>query len=171
MFIYESCLFLSENCYREIALPDDFDFNILKKSTEKVDPKKKTKKEKRDTFRGRDYKTLLKKAENRKQRIDKLKEVAPEKAVALEGNIKFEKAIRQAAGEKVKDNIEVLKRSIKRKEKMKERKKRKWETRKQLENKEKAKKQIKRKTNLEKRKDTKKENKIKKAKKRGRIMI
>lgn len=149
----------------------DFEFNVLKKSTEKFDPRKKTKKEKRDTFKGRDYKTLLKKAQDRKDRIEKLKEVAPEKAVALEGNIKFDKAIRQATGEKVKDNIELLKKGIKRKEKMKDRRKKKWDQRKQNEKKEKASKQMKRRMNIEKRKDTVKENKIKKSKKKGRVVI
>uniref|UniRef100_A0AC34F315 CS domain-containing protein n=1 Tax=Panagrolaimus sp. ES5 TaxID=591445 RepID=A0AC34F315_9BILA len=120
---------------------------------------------------GRDYKTLLKKAQDRKDRIEKLKEVAPEKAVALEGNIKFDKAIRQATGEKVKDNIELLKKGIKRKEKLKQRTKKKWDQRKQNEKKEKAKKQVKRKMNIEKRKDTVKENKIKKARKRGRVVV
>ena len=155
----------------EFPLPEDFEFNVLKKSTEKLDPKKKTKQQKRDTFRGRDYKALLKKAEDRKQRIEKLKEIAPEKAVALEGNIKFDKAIRQATGEKVKDNIEFLKKGVKRKEKMKERTKKKWQDRKQIQNKKKSKKQMKRRMNIDKRKDAKKENKIKKSKKRGRVVI
>lgn len=156
---------------KQPVLPDDFEFSVLKNSADKHDPKKKTKREKRDTFKGRDYKALLKKAEDRQQRIEKLKEIAPEKAVALEGSIKFDRAVRQATGEKVKDNIQFLKKGIKRKEKMKERTKKKWQNRKQLENKEKAKKQMKRRMNIDKRKDTKKENKIKKARKRGRVVI
>uniref|UniRef100_A0A7E4VHK1 SURF6 domain-containing protein n=1 Tax=Panagrellus redivivus TaxID=6233 RepID=A0A7E4VHK1_PANRE len=149
---------------------EDFDFSLLKNSLDKPDKvdkkKKKSKTDKRDSFKGRDYKSLLKKVEGREERLEKVREKNPEAAAAMETNIKFKKALKQASGEKVKDNPELLKKGIKRKEKQKEVRSKKWKKRVNTVKKAQADRQAKRTANIQKRKDTKKEHKIKRAKKR-----
>uniref|UniRef100_A0A8R1TRF9 SURF6 domain-containing protein n=1 Tax=Onchocerca volvulus TaxID=6282 RepID=A0A8R1TRF9_ONCVO len=90
---------------------------------------KETKKDKRDKFTGKDYKRLLQKAEKREERLEHVRSKNPEKALRIENNIQWKKALSRAEGQKVKDNPELLKRSLKRKEKMKEYKKKKWASR------------------------------------------
>ncbi|VDO48931.1 unnamed protein product [Onchocerca flexuosa] len=90
---------------------------------------KETKKDKRDKFTGKDYKRLLQKAEKREERLEQVRSKNPEKALRIENNIQWKKALSRAEGQKVKDNPELLERSLKRKEKMKEYKKKKWANR------------------------------------------
>lgn len=150
----------------------DFEFSRLVSSDDKpTAPKKKSKKEKRDTFKGKDYKTLLKKAEEREIRLERMAERDPEKADALKDEIKWTRALKRASGDKVKDNVELLKKGIKRKESVKHQKKKKWGQRVKEVNDKKQTKQQKRQTNLQKVKDKKIEKKIARSKKRGRVVI
>lgn len=118
----------------------------------------------------KDYKKLLKKLQEEKEKKEQLKQSEPEKATELELKSKWKTAIDKAAGVKIKDDVQLLKKSVKKLEKMKEKSKKSWEERnKQVEMK-KNQAQEKRRKNLEKRKEKKKENKIKKLKKKGRIL-
>ena len=154
----------------EEDIQTDFEFSRLISS--KDEPvKKKNKNEKRDTFKGKNYKGLLKKVEERDERIKKIEEKNPEKAKHLKEEIQWNRALKRASGEKVKDNPELLKKGIKKKEKMKNKTKKQWEGRvKEVEDK-KEQKQVKRKDNLKKANDKRKEKKIQKAKKKGRVVI
>uniref|UniRef100_A0A1I7ZVW7 SURF6 domain-containing protein n=1 Tax=Steinernema glaseri TaxID=37863 RepID=A0A1I7ZVW7_9BILA len=140
-----------------------FDF-VIKEGQKKVGLK-----EKRDKFQGKDYKRLLEKAEKRKERIESVREKNPEKAERIEDNIRWSNAMSRAEGVKVKDDIGLLKKSLKRKEKMKEQKKKKWSHREKQVKADEEKKQQKRETNLQKRRDTVKKAKMNKLRKKGRI--
>uniref|UniRef100_A0A0R3RPP1 SURF6 domain-containing protein n=1 Tax=Elaeophora elaphi TaxID=1147741 RepID=A0A0R3RPP1_9BILA len=102
-----------------------FDFIVR----EKQKFQKETKKDKRDKFTGKDYKRLLEKAEKREERLEQVRSKNPEKALRIEKSIQWKKALNRAEGQKVKDNPDLLKKSLKKKEKMKEWRKKKWANR------------------------------------------
>ncbi|RNA38975.1 surfeit locus 6-like protein [Brachionus plicatilis] len=118
----------------------------------------------------KDYKKLLKKLQEKKEKIEELKKVEPEKAAELESKTKWQTAIEKASGVKVKDDISTLKKSVKRMDKKKEKSKKNWEERNKVVEEKKMKVQDKRRKNIEKRKEKKKEKKIKQLKKKGRIL-
>ena len=154
----------------EEDIQTDFEFSKLI-SSKNEPPKKKNKNDKRDTFKGKNYKELLKKVEERDERIKKIEEKNPDKAKALKEDIQWNRVLKRASGEKVKDNPELLKKGIKKKEKMKKKTKKQWEGRvKEVEGK-KEQKQVKRRENLKKANEKRKEKKIQKCKKKGRIVI
>uniref|UniRef100_A0A915BX15 Ribosomal RNA-processing protein 14/surfeit locus protein 6 C-terminal domain-containing protein n=1 Tax=Parascaris univalens TaxID=6257 RepID=A0A915BX15_PARUN len=141
-----------------------FDFIV------KDDQQKEKKKDKRDKFVGKDYGRLLKKAEMRQERIEKIREKNPQKAERIEENIRWNKAMSRAEGHKVKDNPELLKKGMKRKERMKERSKEKWTKRIDYVKEKQAKQQEKRQANIQARRDIVKKRKLQKARKKGRIL-
>lgn len=128
------------------------------------------KKDKKSNLGGKDYKRLLEKIEHRNEKIKKVKEKDVKAAKNLEDKFKWEAALNKAEGEKVKDDPLLLKRALKRKEKIKEKKKKKWVDRTNTVEKLKEDKMKKRNVNIKKRKDAKKEKKIKKLKKKGRMI-
>lgn len=119
----------------------------------------------------KDYKSLLKKLNQKKEKIEELKKVEPAKAIELEMKDKWRSAIDRAAGLKVKDDPELLAKTIKRIEKKKEKSKKGWEERTKSVEARVQQQQEKRRKNLEKRKEKNKEKKIKKLKKKGRILM
>ncbi|XP_003699854.1 surfeit locus protein 6 [Megachile rotundata] len=133
-----------------------FDFSEI--GTKKKPPRKDTKK------------ILL----ELKQKKEKLKEMEQsgeiEKAQELKEKDAWKSALAKASGEKVKDDPDLLKRTIKRKDQQKKQSAKKWESR--LENVQKGirERQEKRQENIMKRKKEKKLNKFKKAAKKGRAM-
>ncbi|EJW81535.1 surfeit locus protein 6 containing protein, partial [Wuchereria bancrofti] len=127
---------------------------------------RKAKKDKRDKFTGKDYKRLLVKAEKREERLEKVRSKNPEKALKIEKNIQWKKALSRAEGQKVKDNAELLKKSLKRKEKIKESRRRKWANRVEHTLQMQARKQEKRSANIQARKDIVKKEKCKKLERR-----
>ncbi|VDK59276.1 unnamed protein product [Anisakis simplex] len=149
---------------------------------------KETKKDKRDKFVGKDYGRLLKKVEKRDQRIASIREKNPEKAEKIEENIKWKNAMSRIEGVKVKmelderkmklclysstyqDNAQLLKRGMKRKEKIHEQRKHKWDKRLETVADKQSKRQEKRDTNLQARRDVVKKKKLDKARKKGRII-
>ena len=118
----------------------------------------------------KDYKVLVKKLQEKKDKMTKLKETEPEKAFEMETNDKWRTALDKASGIKVKDDIDLLKRSIKRVEKKKDKTRKEWSERVQKVEYSKQKAQEKRNKNIEIRKDKKKEKKVKRLKKRGRLL-
>ncbi|ESO96180.1 hypothetical protein LOTGIDRAFT_231867 [Lottia gigantea] len=119
---------------------------------------------------GKDYKKLLEKLERKKSEFEKLREKDAKAANELEAKDKWNTAMSKAEGEKVKDNPQLLKNAIKRKEKNKEKHKKKWDDRQKTVEVKKQAKQDKRERNLDKRKQGKKDKKKKKMIKKGRII-
>ena len=77
-----------------------------------------------------DPKSALQKLEAEKTKLQKLKESDPEKAAALEFKLQAKKALQKAQGVSVKDNEALLKKSIARREKEKEKSRQLWEKKK-----------------------------------------
>ncbi|ORX84162.1 SURF6-domain-containing protein [Anaeromyces robustus] len=71
----------------------------------------------------------LKQAEANKEKLEKLKSVDKEKAEALEEKIQWSKAMKLVEGEKIKDDPKLLKKTLKREQKLKERSAKKWNDR------------------------------------------
>ncbi|VDN03055.1 unnamed protein product [Thelazia callipaeda] len=156
-------------------------FEITEKNNEKMifskfdfivrDAKKtETKRDKRDKFAGKDYKRLLEKAEKREERLEQMRLKNPEKASKVEKNIQWKKALNRAEGQKVKDNPELLKHSLKKKEMIKQWRKKKWAKRIEHMEQVQSRKQEKRSTNIQARKDIVRKRKLQKARNKGRIL-
>uniref|UniRef100_A0A1I7XUW1 SURF6 domain-containing protein n=1 Tax=Heterorhabditis bacteriophora TaxID=37862 RepID=A0A1I7XUW1_HETBA len=163
-----------------------FDFIVKDKK------KKLSKAERREKFTGKDYKSLLNKVFNkyfdvftifirfilskyyqvqkRDEKLKELKDKEPEKAKKMEEDIKWNRAISKAAGIKVKDNVELLKKGLKNKQKIKEKRIDKWQKRNENVKSNQAVKQDKRKVNLQKRIDEKKKKKMQILRRKGRIL-
>ncbi len=118
----------------------------------------------------KDYKKLLKQLQEQKEKKEQMRQSEPEKASELETKAKWKAALEKASGVKVKDDVDMLKKAVKRLDKKKEKSKKGWQERtKQVEERGKQL-QEKRQKNLDKRKDKKRENKMKRLKKKGRIL-
>ena len=118
----------------------------------------------------KDYKKLLKKLQEEKEKKELFKQAEPEKASELELKSKWKSAIDKAAGVKIKDDVDLLKKSVKKLEKKKEKSRKNWDERKKAVELNQKKLQDKRKKNMDKRKEKNKENKMKKLKKKGRVL-
>ncbi|KAI6197632.1 SURF6 domain-containing protein [Aphelenchoides besseyi] len=140
------------------------------KSTAVADSKKpkEEKENQEDSFKGRDYAALYKKAQKRKEHVEELREQDPEKAERLERNIKFDAAMKRAEGEK--DNLEKLAKAVKRKEKSKVKRKSEWSDRVKKVKDDQSKRQEKRQENIEKRRNDKVKKKLERARKKGRLV-
>ncbi|PIC47003.1 hypothetical protein B9Z55_006495 [Caenorhabditis nigoni] len=154
--------------------PSGISFNKLKfeiKEDKQRGKKIRTaKKDRALKLTGRDYKSLIAKVEETKATIAKVREADPHKATIMEDELKWEKTLKRAAGGKVKDNLEMLKKALAKKNKLKERKKQKWDNREKKVDDEKQTKQDKRKKNLQKRIDDVKKRKMNKLRNKGRIL-
>lgn len=119
---------------------------------------------------GKDVKSLLKKAEKRKENLEKLEQEDRQKADELKSKIKWDKVFKHAEGQKVKDDPKLLLKTLKKKKKIKEASKRKWEERLNTQKKLQEDKQKLRKQHLKERKEMKgvKGGKNKKQSKKGR---
>lgn len=111
-----------------------------------------------------DVKALLKKAEKRKENLEKLEDENKEKADELKSKMKWDKALKQAEGVKVKDDPKLLMKTLKKKKKVKDASKRKWEERVNTQKKLQDEKQKLRKQHLQERKEKKGTKGIKKNK-------
>ncbi|KND04324.1 uncharacterized protein SPPG_00054 [Spizellomyces punctatus DAOM BR117] len=107
----------------------------------------------------------LKQAEAKKQKLEKLKQVDKEKAETIEEAAVWNKLLKQAEGEKVKDDLKLLKKSVKRKEKSKEKSATTWSNRQAQVKKEQEERQKKREENLKARQEARNAPKGSKGKK------
>lgn len=111
-----------------------------------------------------DAKTQLKQVEAKQQKLDKLRKEDKDKASQLEEKETWKKALSMASGEKVKDDVKLLKKTIKREEHVKLKSAKVWNERKDKIKKEEADKQKKRNANIQKKIDEKKDRKMGKKK-------
>ncbi|EZA49103.1 Surfeit locus protein 6-like protein [Ooceraea biroi] len=133
-----------------------FDFSEIgvKKKLPKSDPKK-----------------MLQQLQQKKEKLKQLEESGDkEKAEEMKEKDAWKSVLAKASGEKIKDDPELLKRTIKRKDQQKKHSAKKWNSR--IENVQKSlqERQEKRQENIMKRKKEKKANKLKKAAKKGRVI-
>ncbi|CAG9575681.1 unnamed protein product [Danaus chrysippus] len=119
----------------------------------------------------KDPKKLLDNLKQQEEKIKNIAEVDSEKAKELKEKIAWKNILQKAEGEKVKDDPTLLKKSIKKIEQTKKVSKKKWENRIQSVEKKKEDRQKKRKENISKKKKEKKAKVVKRAVKRGRVVI
>ncbi len=118
----------------------------------------------------KDPKAALQSIQKQKDKIKSLEaKGASDKVKAIEETTAWKNALDKTEGVKVKDDVTLLKKSIKKQEQRKKSSKKKWDERVSGVEKRKEAKQNKRSENISKRKQDKKQNKMKKLAKKGRI--
>uniref|UniRef100_A0A336MBI6 CSON008931 protein n=1 Tax=Culicoides sonorensis TaxID=179676 RepID=A0A336MBI6_CULSO len=116
-------------------------------------------------------KKLLEDLNNQKKKIRELTEAGEtEKAAALKKEIAWKNAFKKVEGQKTKDDPEILKKTIRKREQQKRKTKEQWKKRDEKVKTEQEKRQKKRQENLDKRKKDKKHTKLKKLAKKGKII-
>lgn len=119
----------------------------------------------------KDPKKILQQLQQKKEKLKKLEQSGEkDKAEEIKEKEAWKSVLAKASGEKVKDDPELLKRTVKRQEQQKKRSAKKWESRIESVQKSKQERQEKRQDNIMKRKKDKKMNKLKKAAKKGRVI-
>ncbi|XP_074066891.1 surfeit locus protein 6 [Macrotis lagotis] len=151
-------------------------FNKLEVNEGPVNKAQK-KKEKRQRVKGnltpltgKNYKQLLERVQARKNKLEELKEQDEEKAREMETKMKWTNLLYKAEGVKIRDNEELLKAALKRKEKRRAQRKRQWEKRTAHVVEKMQQRQDKRRRNLRKKKVANIERRKAKARKKGRIL-
>lgn len=137
--------------FSKVSIPD----NYSKPRKKKVD---------------KDPKKILQKIKDDSKKLTELEKEDKEKAVVLKEKQKWSIALKRASGEKVKDDPELLKKSIMKEKNKKMRSQKKWQDRINRVQKEKDERQKKRKDNINARIQENKKRKMKKAVKKGRFV-
>ncbi|MGH0151352.1 UNVERIFIED_CONTAM: hypothetical protein FKN15_020384 [Acipenser sinensis] len=119
---------------------------------------------------GKNYKQLLSRVEARKAKLEELKGKDEGKAKEMEEKIKWTNVLYKAEGLKIKDNEELLRASLKRKEKSQAAKKKRWGERSEHVLEKMQHRQDKRRRNIQKQKHSKSEKRKDKARKKGRVL-
>lgn len=119
---------------------------------------------------GRNYKQLLGRVEARKAKLERLRETDEKKAQVLEEKMKWTNVLYKAEGLKIKDDEDLLRTSLKRKEKMRTQRKKKWTERSEAVVEKMHHRQDKRRKNIQKRKKAHVEKKKERARKKGRVL-
>lgn len=115
----------------------------------------------------KDPKKILQKLKENKKKMFELEKEDKEKAVYLKEKEKWSTALKRASGEKVRDDPELLRKSISKEKNIKVRSQKKWQARIDKVQKDKDDRQKKRTDNIQARKNDKKKRKMKKAIKKG----
>ncbi|XP_069812164.1 surfeit locus protein 6, partial [Dendropsophus ebraccatus] len=119
---------------------------------------------------GKNYKQLLSRLETRKKKLQELRDRDQEKAKEFEHKLRWTNVLYKAEGLKIKDDEDMLRTALKRKEKRKEQRKRRWDQRVHNTAEKMQQRQDKRSRNIRKKKTAKLEKKKNRARKRGRVM-
>ncbi|XP_017781218.1 PREDICTED: surfeit locus protein 6 homolog [Nicrophorus vespilloides] len=118
-----------------------------------------------------DPKKILENLEKQKEKLKELeKQGDKDKAIQIKEKSMWQNALAKSKGEKVKDDVTLLKKAIKKKENQKKQSKKKWDQRKANVKQQQEDKQKKRQDNIDKKKKDKKLVKLKQAAKRGRVV-
>ncbi|KAI0213380.1 hypothetical protein LSAT2_001595 [Lamellibrachia satsuma] len=131
------------------------------------------KKEKKgsDVLTGKNYKKLLEKVEKRKEKLTKVREMdGCGVARTLQKKQQWKSVLQKAEGVKVRDDPELLRKSLKKKEKLREKHSKEWKERLERVQKTKKEHQDKRKRNIQKKKHSRIDKKINRSKKKGHII-
>ncbi|XP_041666868.1 surfeit locus protein 6 [Cheilinus undulatus] len=119
---------------------------------------------------GKNYKQLLSRVEARKTKLEQLREKDEGKAREMEEKMKWTNMLYKAEGIKIKDDENMLRTALKKKEKSRAQRKKGWEQRSQNVLEKMQQRQDKRRKNIQKRKQVKTEKKKDKARKKGRVL-
>lgn len=119
---------------------------------------------------GKNYKQLLSRVEARKAKLEQLREKDEGKARQMEEKIKWTNMLYKAEGIKIKDDENMLRTSLKRKEKSRAQRKKKWNKLSENIVEKMQQRQDKRRKNIQKRKQIKTEKKKDRARKKGRVL-
>jgi len=119
---------------------------------------------------GKNFKKLLEKVKADKAHIKDLKSTDLEKGHQVEEKAAWQKALARAEGQKVRDDPELLKKSIKKQEKKKQKSTKDWDERNEKVEKKAKERQEKRQRNIKTKKDKRGDAKLKKMKKKGHIL-
>lgn len=119
---------------------------------------------------GKNYKQLLSRLESRKSKLEVLRAKDQEKAKEFENKMKWTNVLYKAEGLKIKDDEGMLRSALRRKEKQKQQRKKRWDQRIENTATKMQQRQDKRSRNIKKKKMAKVEKKKNRARKRGRIM-
>lgn len=119
---------------------------------------------------GRNYKQLLSRVEARKAKLEELREKDEGKAKEMENKMKWTNLLYKAEGIKIKDDEDMLRTSLKKKEKRQTQRKKRWDERSENIVDKMQQRQDKRRRNIQKRKQVKIEKKKDRARKKGRVL-
>lgn len=119
---------------------------------------------------GKNYKQLLSRVEARKAKLEQLREKDEGKAREAEEKMRWTNMLYKAEGIKIKDDEDMLRTALKKKEKRRAQRKKNWDKRSENVVEKMQQKQDKRKRNIQKRKQGKVEKKKQKARKKGRVL-
>nr|XP_010598292.1 surfeit locus protein 6 isoform X1 [Loxodonta africana] len=152
-------------------------FNKMEVDEEEPASKAQRRKEKRQQVKGnltpltgRNYRQLLERLQVRRARLEELRERDAGQAQALEAKMQWTNLLYKAEGVKIRDSEPLLQEALKRKEKRRAQRKRKWEKRTAHVVEKMQQRQDKRRQNLRKKKVAKAERRMEKARKKGRIL-
>ncbi|KAA0717149.1 Surfeit locus protein 6 -like protein [Triplophysa tibetana] len=141
------------------------------KQTKLMEKKKKRKvKGTLTPLTGKNYKQLLTRVEARNAHLEKLRETDEAKAKKEEEKMRWTNVLYKAEGLKIKDNEDMLRSSLKRKEKIKTQKKKKWAERSLQVVEKMQRRQDKRQKNIQKRRLAKVDKHKQRARKKGRVL-
>ncbi|XP_071321315.1 surfeit locus protein 6 [Trachinotus anak] len=119
---------------------------------------------------GKNYKKLLSQVEARKAKMEELREKDAGKAREMEEKMKWTNLLYKAEGVKIKDDEDMLRASLKKKEKRRTQMKKNWDKRSENIIEKMQQRQDKRRRNIQKRKQLKTEKKKDRARKKGRVL-
>ncbi|KAL6085457.1 hypothetical protein STEG23_004659 [Scotinomys teguina] len=152
-------------------------FNKVEVTEEEPASKAQRKKEKRQRVKGnltpltgRNYRQLLERLQARQGRLEELRDQDAGKAQELEAKMKWTNLLYKAEGVKIRDNEHLLQEALKRKEKRKAQRQRRWEKRSEHVVEKMQQRQDKRRQNLRKKKAARAERRLQKARKKGRVL-
>ncbi|XP_059115836.1 surfeit locus protein 6 isoform X2 [Peromyscus eremicus] len=152
-------------------------FNKVEVTEDEPASKAQRKKEKRQKVKGnltpltgRNYRQLLERLQARQDRLEELRDQDAGKAQELEAKMKWTNLLYKAEGVKIRDNEHLLQEALKRKEKRKAQRQRRWEKRSEHVVEKMQQRQDKRRQNLRKKKAARAERRLQKARKKGRVL-
>ncbi|XP_048201678.1 surfeit locus protein 6 [Perognathus longimembris pacificus] len=119
---------------------------------------------------GRNYRQLLERLQARQGRLEELREQDAGKAQELEAKMKWTNLLYKAEGVKIRDNEQLLQEALKRKEKRRAQRQRRWEKRSAQVVEKMQQRQDKRRQNVRKKKAARAERRLQKARKKGRVL-
>lgn len=147
------------------TVDEEYVDKILKKKNKKENVKGQI-----TPLTGKNYKQLLSRVEARKTKLEQLREKDEGKAQELENKMKWTNMLYKAEGLKIKDDEDMLRASLKKKEKNRTQRQKKWNQRSENIVEKMQHRQDKRRRNLQKQKKAKTEKKKNRARKKGRVL-